>query len=556
MKPGKPFPAGIKSSALIFILAVYFAFFLNVRFWKYVADGVAIGGLGDVVFAVSLPFFLFVPFYIVFSLLVVKKIGKPVVVLLLLFSAGVQYMMLAYDVYVDRFMIQSVLETNTREALDMVTAPFLFWLALTGVLPAVLLALVPVRYEPFGRELRTRCRNVLAALLVLGAFAIVSYKEYAAYGRNNHDVLFIINTYNYVGSVYRYYSVEAKKNREFRIIDERPRWADFEHAEEPKEEDAHTVLVFVLGETTRAANFSLQGYARETNPLLAKQDIVYFKNMVSCGTVTAVSVPCLFSSRTRADFDAADEEFTENILDLAAKAGYDIYWKENDNGCKGVCARVEKMEDTVMTNNPAHCNGSYCYDSVMLDGLRELLPRIKRNTIIVLHLIGSHGPAYFERYPDDFKKFRPTCDTKDIQNCEREAIVNTYDNTVLYTDYILSSAIDILKEYPRLESGLFYVSDHGESLGERGVYLHGWPYRIAPAEQTEVPAVLWLSDTMKKFDYVDWACLKKEVADNVYSHDNVFHSVLGLLEIDSKTYREELDWFVNCRTKPLPDGYR
>ncbi len=550
MKLRSLFSAGLKSSTLIAVLTVYFAFFLNVRFWKYAIDGVSVTNPSEGVFAFSLLFFVAGPFFILFNLFLVKKIGKPFVILLLLISAGVQYMMLTYNVYIDRFMIQSVFETNTREALDMVTPPFLFWLCLTGVLPAVLVALVPVRYEPFKKELKTRGRNILITLLILGVFAVTSYKEYAAYGRNNHNVPFLINTYNYIASVVKYYKHEARKNRVFKIIDEDPKWVDF--ASPDKKPDNYTVLVVVIGETTRAANFSLQGYPKDTNPLLAKQDIVYFRNMGACGTLTAVSVPCIFSAVNRGDFDAAEAEFAENFLDLAEKAGYDVYWKENDDGCKGVCARVKNMEDTVETNNPKYCNGESCHDAVLLESLRGILPGIKRNTLIVLHAIGSHGPAYFERYPDEFKKFVPTCDTKDIQNCPREAIINTYDNTIVYADYILSSAIDLLKEYPQYESGLFFVSDHGESLGENGVYLHGWPYKIAPAEQIEVPGVLWLSDTMKRFDYIDWACLKKEAENNVYSHDNIFHSVLGWLEIETETYRKELDWFANCRTRPLP----
>lgn len=166
--------------------------------------------------------------------------------------------------------------------------------------------------------------------------------------------------------------------------------------------------------------------------------------------------------------------------------------------------------------------------------------------------MGSHGPTYYNRYPKEFQKFTPTCDTADIQNCTSEQIVNTYDNTILYTDYIVSSAIDILKKYPQFEAGLVYVSDHGESLGENNVYLHGMPYAIAPDEQTQIPMLMWMSENMKKWDYVDYACLKNKAANTVYSHDNLFHSILGLLEVKSTAYQKKFDLFDGCRTKPLP----
>lgn len=167
----------------------------------------------------------------------------------------------------------------------------------------------------------------------------------------------------------------------------------------------------------------------------------------------------------------------------------------------------------------------------------------------MLHTMGSRGPTYYNRYPDEFKKFTPTCDTADIQNCSQESIVNTYNNTILYTDYIVSLAIDILKKFTQYESALIYVSDHGESLGENNIYLHGLPYNIAPVKQTQVPMLVWMSKTMQKLDFINYDCLKKKAKNGTFSHDNLFSSILGLLEVDSKIYRSEMDIFKECRTK-------
>ncbi|OPZ76733.1 MAG: Phosphoethanolamine transferase EptA [Alphaproteobacteria bacterium ADurb.Bin438] len=203
----------------------------------------------------------------------------------------------------------------------------------------------------------------------------------------------------------------------------------------------------------------------------------------------------------------------------------------------------------VKIGNPKYCTSSYCKDEVLLDGLEDVIKNIKNDTVIVLHTMGSHGPSYHNRYPDEFKKFVPSCDTSDIQNCSKEEIVNTYDNTILYTDFIVSSAIDILKKFNNLEIGLIYVSDHGESLGENGIYLHGMPYSIAPKSQTSVPMMIWMSDNMKKYDFINYECLKDKASKGQFSHDNLFHSLLWLMEIDTKIYNEDFNMFKGCLTK-------
>ena len=183
----------------------------------------------------------------------------------------------------------------------------------------------------------------------------------------------------------------------------------------------------------------------------------------------------------------------------------------------------------------------------MLEGLEEKIAKLQRNSIIILHTMGSHGPTYYKRYPDSFKKFTPVCETADIQDCTQEQIINTYDNTIVYTDHIISSVINILKRHPEFQSSLIYVSDHGESLGENGIYLHGLPYSIAPDEQTKIPFLLWLSDTKKRFGNIDESCIKIAAAKNKFSHDNLFHSVLGLTNTQTTVYKPELDIFAACR---------
>jgi len=533
----------VKSHYFILLTGLYFAFVLNCSFWRFTFNNIEITNFAVFIFVLSLPFFMFIPLYVFLNLIVAPYIAKPFLIFFLLTSSVTNYLMYNLGVYIDTDMVRNAFETNTREAFDLITFSGIAWVLITGIIPAALITMTKIKYLPFGKEIIKRAACILLALLIIGGFAAISYKEYASFGRNNHEIRKIINTTNYTYSTMRYFQIQALADRTFKRLDENASLVPFE--------DPHvTVLVIVLGETARAKNFSLYGYEKETNPLLKKQDIIRFDEVASCGTDTAVSVPCMFSHMSRTNFDAVDAKYTENLLDILQTSGYKILWRDNDDGCKDVCKRVE-VQHMVKINNPKYCNGKYCHDEALLDGLPEILTNIKEDTVIVLHTMGSHGPTYYNRYPDNFKKFTPTCDTAEIQNCTQEQVINTYDNTILYTDYIISSVIDMLKEHPEYEAGLIYVSDHGESLGENNVYLHGFPYKLAPKEQKQVPMVLWMSATMKRWDYVDYDCMRKEAAQNTYTHDNLFHSVIGLLEVKTHTYNKEYDIFKNCRTKEL-----
>jgi lipid A ethanolaminephosphotransferase len=533
----------IKSHWFILLAAVYFGFVLNCSFWRFAFDKIEITNFSVLVFAFSLLIFILAPLCLFFNLIVVPYVGKPLLIFFLITSSAANYFMYSLGIYIDTDMIRNVFETTTREAFDLVTFSGFLWVLFTGILPAVLIALTKIKYRTWGKELTKRVACILITLVITAGIAAVCYKEYASFGRNNREVRKLLNTVNYTYSTFRYIQMQVQADRTFKRLDENAKLVPFE--------DPHpTVLVFVLGETARARNFSIYGYEKKTNPLLEKLDIVAFHEMSSCGTATAVSVPCMFSHMQRTNFDVTDARYTENLLDILQGAGYKVLWLENDDGCKGVCARVE-TRNMVQINNPKYCNGDYCKDEVLLDGLPEIIADIRQDTVIVLHTMGSHGPTYYNRYPDEFKKFTPSCDSADIQNCTREQVINTYDNTILYTDFIVSSVIDMLKKHPEYESGVVYVSDHGESLGENNMYLHGFPYKLAPREQTHVPMVLWMSETMKRWDYIDYECLRKEANEQEYAHDHLFHSVLGLLEVKTTAYDKKYDLFKNCRTKEL-----
>lgn len=529
----------LSSTAFTAVISAYFSFMLNIKFWQFAFERIEISNFTVAIFAMTLPFFIFIPLFWFFSLIVVPYIGKPLIMLLLVLSAASDYALQNLGIVINSDMIRNFAETNLREATDLITLHAVFYVLIVGVIPAVLVYRTEIRFQTPGREIRNRLICFLSGLLSVGAIASVSYKEYASFGRNNKQVRYYINTFNYIYAVGRYYKRAMDAGRKFVILDDAPRIvADRER--KPR------VMVLIVGETARAQNFSLYGYGRETNPLLSKnKEIVTFGDVSSCGTATAVSLPCMFSYLTRKNFDVTDAQYTQNLLDIAKASGYDVFWKDNDDGCKKVCDRVGKIDAKVGNKQP-YCFGSYCHDDILLDGLNSRLSAVTKDTVIVLHMMGSHGPTYYKRYPDEFKRFQPACDTANLQDCSREQIINTYDNTIVYTDYVVSSVIDVLKKHGNLQSGMLYVSDHGESLGENNIYLHGLPYALAPDEQKKVPMVLWLSEAALQSLKLDRACLERYAASEKFSHDNYFHSVLRMLSIKTTAYDAGLDVLQKC----------
>jgi lipid A ethanolaminephosphotransferase len=311
------------------------------------------------------------------------------------------------------------------------------------------------------------------------------------------------------------------------------------------------VLVLVVGETARAANFSLLGYTRPTTPELEKLDVIAFRNVTSCGTSTEVSVPCMFSPFGRADYDERRIRNSEGLLDVLVRAGYAVKWLDNQSGCKGVCrgAGVEYRKLDAKSA-PDLCEGDECHDGILVRGLEAELASVARNpardTVIVLHMMGNHGPAYFRRYPPGFRRFTPDCATAELRKCTRDQVVNAYDNAIAYTDHVLAGLVEMLRADSAIDTALIYVSDHGESLGENGLYLHGLPYSVAPRTQTHVPMIAWLSRGFAAGHFVDRRCLHGKAGDPL-SHDNLFHSVLGLLDVQTRVYTPANDIFEGCR---------
>ncbi len=541
----------LSSQWLILLSSLYFTTMLNLSLWRYLIDHLEIHSFKMFLFGCSFPIVIFCAMTCLFNIILVPFITKPLLVILTLASSATNYLMFNLGIIIDADMFQNLLETNIREATDLITISAVIWVAIAGILPSILISIIRIDYQPWKKELINRLIIFASCLGSIGLASICFYKEYATFGRNNKPLLKLINTTNYIAAAFRYYHATVLANTPFQIIDDQAQLVPYKDA-------GHTVLILIIGETARFHNFSLNGYDINTNPELAKENIISFKKAYSCGTSTNISLPCMFSDVVRKELSNHNNlRNRENLVDLAQRAGYEVIWLENDDGCKGVCKRIP-TENLFRSKHPKYCDDESCHDEILIDGLEERLKNLKKDALIVMHMIGSHGPTYYKRYPASFKKFTPTCDTADLQKCTKAEITNSYNNTIAYTDHVVANAIRTLKKFPELESGLMYVSDHGESLGENGIYLHGMPYGIAPEYQKKIPMILWMSERMTKQDHLDFSCIAKKAAaaeeeeEETVSHDNLFSTLLALLEIKSKTYDKSLDIFDSCRTEPLP----
>jgi len=484
------------------------------------------------------------------ALLAWRRSIKPLAALLLAVAAVGAHFMGSYRVVIDPTMMVNVLHTDLHEAGDLIGWRLLLGVALLAGLPAWWVWRTPLRVlRPAAQGLHNAAAATLA-LCLAGALLVLNLAPMSATMRNHKTLRYMINPAN---SFYALGRLAASRNErgsgplqaigaDAVVLPRRP------GARQP-------LLMLMVGETARADHFSLNGYARDTNPQTAALGLISFRQVSACGTSTAASLPCMFSPLGREGFLARRGD-QENLLDLLQRAGLAVLWIDNQAGCKGLCVRVPHAAAADAPPGTAHapdlCRDGECLDEALLTGLDQRLAalpeeRRRRGVVLVLHQMGSHGPAYYKRSPAAGKRFLPECVTHALQDCAPEALINAYDNSIAYTDRVLAEAVAWLsRQSAAYDPMLLYVSDHGESLGERGLYLHGMPYAMAPREQTHVPMLLWLPPQSEEAVGVTRACLQ-ERRDVPLSHDHLFHTVLGLLGVSSSLLKPSLDLAAPCR---------
>lgn len=527
----------------IILFALYIALALNVVFYRQAFSLLPVDSLHNTLVFLTMPVVAFAVMAICLTIASVIRLEKLLVTLFILLSASAQYFMKDYGVIIDRSMITNIIDTTPAESYALLSGQMIVVLSLTALLFIALAWWIKIKPAAnLWRGALMRVGTVLVSALLIVLVAGLFYKDYASLFRNNKELVKSLNPSNSIVALNSWYFHHKMDNLPLVKIGE-----DAQQKAVMKNGPRKNLTIIVLGETSRAANFSLGGYDRDTNPLLAKDNVVYFPKTTSCGTATAVSVPCMFSNMPRARYDESLAHHQEGLLDIIQRAGIQVLWNDNDGGCKGACDRVPHQDMTAM-KLPGQCIDGECYDEVLFHDLEKTIDSMQGDGVIVLHTIGSHGPTYYNRYPPQFRRFTPTCDTSEIQSCSQEQLKNTYDNTIVYIDYIVDKAIKLLQsKQDKFTTSLVYLSDHGESLGENGVYLHGLPYSIAPETQKHVPMLLWLSDDYQKRYGVNYDCLQKQAKENDYSQDNLFSTVLGMTGVETKEYHAADDILATCK---------
>ncbi|MBN6149406.1 phosphoethanolamine transferase [Xanthomonas sp. AmX2] len=525
----------LSNEALALAASVFFALACNGMFWRS-----AMGGhVGDLKLGLSLFMLLVSVHGLLLGLLLWRGAAKPLLTVLLVTTAFAAHYMNSYSVYLDADMLRNVLATDHKESRELLTpaliAPLLFYAAL----PIAVLWRLRLTRRSAGKALALRAGFLLAMLALGAAGAMLSFQDISALMRNHREVRYLATPINYL--------VALRQNLKSASPAGKAPKLPVEHDATAAPRAAGTkprLLVVVLGETARAQNWGLNGYVRQTTPELAQLGVINFPDMHSCGTSTEVSVPCMFSPFGRHDYNEDDIRKHQSLLHVLEHAGIATLWRDNQSGCKGVCdgLAIQRLDDA---RDPALCKDGRCMDEILLADLAAQVRARPGDRVVVLHQLGNHGPSYFQRYPAGFDRFGPPCLTADLGDCSREQITNAYDNALLYTDHLLARTIATLEAMPDYATAMVYLSDHGESLGEKGLYLHGVPYAIAPQEQTHVPMVMWFSQDFARERRLDLSCLRARARQRA-DQDNLFPSVLGLMQVRTRVYDPARDLFAGC----------
>lgn len=534
----------LTSTRLAVVAGVFFALTANTAFLSAALAGRDHSTAASWLFALSLVATLAALHVLLLSVVLVRPLARPLLGVLIAITAFATYYMQRFGVYLDPTMLRNVLGTDPAEAGELFGWSMLPHLLVFGVLPLLVLWRVRVVRQPLGRALALRLATMVGATLVLIAAMLPVFQDFSALMRNHKAMRYLITPGNLVYSTARALGDGANEAQQVRTPVGTDARLDTSWATRTKP----TLLVLAVGETARSASWGLNGYSRQTTPELAARDVINFPDVKACGTNTETSLPCMFAAVGRRDYDERRIRTSESLLHVLHRAGFQVLWRDNQSGCKGVCDRVPHA-DTRNLNLPDICPEGECFDEAMLRALPDELARLDperraRGTVVVMHQMGSHGPAYYKRSPPAMKLFQPECTSHALQECPPEQIQNAYDNSLRNTDHLLAETVRWLQTQQR-PTALVYVSDHGESLGEKGLYLHGMPYRMAPTEQTHVPMLTWASKPLQQAQGLRLDCLRAQAAQP-WSHDNLFHTMLGLARVGTTARDGSLDMLAPC----------
>ena len=470
------------------------------------------------------------------NILLFRPIAKFVAIILLLINAAVYYFMITYNISIDKVMLLNLLETDWNEAKETFSYSILAYVAFLGGLPSILVYKTEILSRSWVSELTRRILTIVVSLLLVSGLVFANFKTTAQFMRNNKPLKYSLIPVNYFGAVVSLTKIKLTEVKgPLEVVAQDAFLVRYWNNPSKK-----NLVVIVVGETARAQNWGLNGYNVDTTAPLNpyKNEIFNFTDVKACGTSTEVSLPCMFALEGQHDFDLWKAKRKENLLDVAKAVGYEVLWRNNNSGCKGVCARVEYESP---------CTSSNCFDEILNENLAARLLNSPRDRLVVLHQKGSHGPTYYLRYPQSAEIYKPACKTERLDKCNDDEIVNVYNNTIHYTAQNLANLIEQLRSLSEVYNvTMIYMSDHGESLGENGIYLHAAPYRFAPEGQVKVPFMIWMDNQTAQNLTINRGCMTQYL-NQPNSHDNLFHTALGLLGISTSVYKPELDVLAACR---------
>ena len=535
----------ISLSGFNMLLAMWLGLILNFAFYQKIHEFTPYTNLKAGVLLVATALIIIAFYNLMLQWLNWKWNAKILASALIILGGFSAYFVNSLGVVITPDQIQNMLQTDAREVRDLWSMRLIIWTLGFVIFPLGIVWMLQIQPTSTGHQLVHKSLSSVVSLGLILGLLFCFYVDYAAIFREHRDLKGMLSPQNSIASTLSYYKKKAPKaNLPLVAFGE-----DAHLLQQAQMQEHPKLMVLVVGETARAESFALNGYARNTNPELSKLAVINFSQVSSCGTATAVSVPCMFSGMSRETYDEQLASHREGLLDIAQRAGYQVTWIDNNSGCKGACDRVQKYQIPAQLKQKWCDAGGECFDEILVDSLKDYLAHLDKNNpkpqLIVLHQMGSHGPAYFKRSKTPYQPFQPTCNSNAIQGCSTEELKNSYDNSIVYTDHVLAQIVETLKQQTQYQTGFWYLSDHGESTGEHGLYLHGAPYSMAPTQQTHVPMLMWFSDAWKQQNTHQVSCLKGQTGQ-ARSHDHLFPSLLSLLDIKTQVTEAKNDMLAQC----------
>ena len=494
----------------------------NIPFFNYVLNNSNESAGGKIFLLASLVVIMLVLNFMMTCLVMflLRVVGRILLAILAIINATAVYFIYTYSVMIDATTIENVFNTRYSEASGFFSLWLWLFILVFGVLPALWCLLQPVDFGKL-KKLGVYCGGSLVVVLIV---ALMNFGQTLWISQHDTELGGLLQPWSYLVNTCRIISfsqdeqVEEIKLPDGKITD-----------------DEKTVVVLVIGESARKANFQLYGYQRATNPLLSKQERLKVYQATSCATYTTAGTKAILEPKDSGDL-------YELLPNYAFRTGVDVSWRTSNWGEPPIHIDEYLTNEELGEKYPGE---NIYHDAILLKGLRERIESSPKNKVlIVLHTSTSHGPKYADKYPKAFEVYKPVA--RNVEEGEKNIgkLINAYDNTILYTDFLLDSLINTLRAMTDWRSAMIFISDHGESLGENKMFMHGLPMKLAPKVQYEIPFLVWTSEGFRDYKPVS----SRQDAPTgelpaVLEQHYIFHSVLNLLSIDSPAYDKDYDIF-------------